>query len=83
MRRCPALSLGIVSILGVAVGNQPLDSSGVPVEFWFNLKTGQVEFGKLAAASYRVGPFDSEAEAHKALETLANRAQKWNEEEEN
>jgi hypothetical protein len=74
--------LGIVSILGVAVGKQPLDSSGVPEEFWFNLKTGQVEFGKLAAAPYRVGPFESETEAKNALETLSRRAQKWNEEEE-
>jgi hypothetical protein len=74
--------LGIVSILGVALGNQPLDSSGVPEEFWFNLKTGQVEFGKLAAAPYRVGPFESETDAKKALETLSSRAQKWNEEDE-
>ncbi|MFM2384869.1 MAG: hypothetical protein RL166_743 [Actinomycetota bacterium] len=62
--------------------NQPLDSSGVPEEFWFNLKTGQVEFGKLSAASYRVGPFATESEARRALETLATRSQKWREDDE-
>ena len=63
------------------MSNQPLDSSGVPEEFWFNLKTGQVEFGKLSAASYRVGPFDTELEAKNALKTLAARSIKWREDE--
>lgn len=58
------------------------DSAGVPNEFWFNLKTKEVEFGKLAAAPYRVGPFLTRAEAEKALETLASRAKDWNEEDE-
>lgn len=57
-------------------------SSGEPIEFWFNLKTGLVETGKQSAASYRVGPFDTEAEAANALKTLAERTAKWNVEEE-
>ncbi len=61
--------------------NQPLDSSGVPEEFWFNLKTGRVEFGKLAAANYRVGPFATAKDAAKALETLASRSTAWDEDE--
>ena len=61
--------------------NQPLDSSGVPEEFWFNLKTGKVEFGKLSAASYRVGPFKTESEAERALETLSSRSLKWREDD--
>ena len=65
------------------MSDKPLDSSGVPEEFWFNLKTGQVEFGKLSPASFRVGPFKTESEAKNALETLAQRTEKWNEDEEN
>lgn len=65
------------------MSDKPLDSSGVPEEFWFNLKTGRVEFGKLSPASFRVGPFKTESEAKNALETLAQRTEKWNEDEEN
>ncbi|MEN9603909.1 MAG: hypothetical protein RL545_598 [Actinomycetota bacterium] len=64
------------------MSDRPLDSSGVPEEFWYNLKTGQVEFGKLSAASYRVGPFSTLEEAEQALETLKKRTQKWEAEEE-
>ena len=63
------------------MSDSPLDSSGVPEEFWYNLKTGQVEFGKLSAASYRVGPFSTREEAEQALETLKKRTQKWEAEE--
>lgn len=63
------------------MSKQPLDSAGNPEEFWFNLKTKQVEFGKLSAAAYRVGPFDSLEEAAKALETLASRTKVWYEED--
>ena len=63
------------------MSNQPLDSSGVPEEFWFNLKTKMVEFGKLTPATYRVGPFSSAEEAAKALETLALRSKEWEEED--
>jgi hypothetical protein len=73
--------LGIVSILGDHLSNQPLDSSGTPEEFWFNLKTKTVEFGKLTPAAYRVGPFSSAEDAAKALETLASRSKDWDEEE--
>jgi hypothetical protein len=72
--------LGIVSILGVALSKPPLDSAGVPEEFWFNVKTGKVEFGKLAPATYRIGPFESQEDAKRALEIIANRSKKWSEE---
>jgi hypothetical protein len=74
--------LGIVSILGVTLGKLPLDSSGNPEEFWFNLKTNTVEFGKLSAAPFRVGPFQTEEEARQALETLASRSREWEAEDE-
>jgi hypothetical protein len=57
-------------------------SSGEPIEFWFNLKTGLVEAGKQSAAPYRVGPFDTAAEATNALKTIAERSAKWNDEDE-
>ena len=64
------------------MGKQPLDSSGSPEEFWFNLKTNLVEFGKLSAAPYRVGPFLTEEEAKRALDMLASRSRAWEDEEE-
>jgi hypothetical protein len=57
-------------------------SSGEPIEFWFNVKTGLVEFGKHSAAPYRIGPFRSEAEAAGALKLLAERSKKWQEDDE-
>ena len=51
-------------------------------EFWFNLKTGEVEEGKQTLAIYRVGPFKSRNEAEHALEILAARASAWAEEDE-
>ena len=60
----------------------PLDSAGNPEEFWFNVKTGQVEFGKLSAAPYRIGPFATQVEARNALKLLADRSKAWSEEEE-
>lgn len=50
-------------------------------EFWFNLRTLEVEVGRQAPAPDRVGPFLSEAEAKAALETLRARSTKWAEEE--
>ena len=61
--------------------DKPLDSAGIPDEYWFNLKTMKVEHGKVAAAAYRVGPFTSEDEALNALKTISSRTQKWDEED--
>lgn len=61
--------------------DKPLDSAGNPEEFWFNLKTNLVEFGKLTAASYRIGPFATEDEAKNALKLLAERSRSWDDEE--
>lgn len=72
---------GHISILGVALTDKPLDSAGNAEEFWFNLKTKEVEFGKLTAASYRVGPFRTEDEARNALKLIAERTKTWNEDE--
>lgn len=50
-------------------------------EFWFNLKTLRVEVGKKSPAPYRVGPFDTEAEARSALETIRKRSAQWSRED--
>jgi hypothetical protein len=50
--------------------------------FWFNLKTGKVEFGLHSPAPNRVGPFKTEAEARQALELIAKRNLEWQLEEE-
>ena len=46
-------------------------------QYWFNLRTLKVEVGLKSAASYRVGPFESEAEAKSALQILRERSEKW------
>ena len=50
-------------------------------QYWFNLRTLKVEVGLKSAAAYRVGPFDTEAEAKSALKILRERSQSWSEEE--
>lgn len=46
-------------------------------KYWFNLKTGAVEYGKLSPASYRLGPFNSAQDAESALQTVQARAAAW------
>lgn len=50
-------------------------------KYWYNLVTGQVEFGMISASADRVGPFDTEQEAAHAPEKLAERSRAWAEEE--
>ena len=61
--------------------NQQLSSDGTPLEWWFNTRTNSVEFGKLSAAPYRIGPFATENEAKNALAVIAERAKRWKESE--
>ncbi len=50
-------------------------------KYWYNLKTGTVEFGMISASVDRVGPFDTEAEAARAPEKLEERSRAWAEED--
>jgi hypothetical protein len=50
-------------------------------KYWYNLETKQVEFGMLSPSVDRVGPFDTEAAAANAPETLKARSRAWAEEE--
>ncbi len=45
--------------------------------FWYNMKTGEVEFGFESPNVDRVGPFASAEEAEKALEKLRANSDAW------
>lgn len=49
--------------------------------FWYNLKTGEVEQGFESPAVDRVGPFETRAEAERALDILRANSAKWAEED--
>ncbi|MFD4419898.1 SPOR domain-containing protein [Agromyces sp. NPDC058484] len=49
--------------------------------FWYNLKTGEVEQGFESPSVDRVGPFETHAEAERALEILRANSAKWAEED--
>jgi hypothetical protein len=51
--------------------------------WWFNNKTGDVEFGPQSLGMDRDGPFETEAEAARAPEIARERSQAWTAEEEN
>lgn len=51
-------------------------------EYWFNTKTMSVEVGKQALALYRIGPFETRADAENAFEILKSRSKTWSDEEE-
>ncbi|QMU98264.1 SPOR domain-containing protein [Microbacterium esteraromaticum] len=50
-------------------------------KYWYNLSTGEVEFGMQSAAVDRVGPFDTREDAARAPETLKERSRAWAEED--
>jgi len=50
-------------------------------KYWYNLETGQVEFGMISPSADRVGPFDTEHEAAHAPEKMQERSRAWAEEE--
>lgn len=50
-------------------------------QYWFNIKTKQVEKGLLSRSTDRIGPFETEAEAKSAELIVKKRAEKWLEEE--
>lgn len=50
-------------------------------KYWYNMKTGLVEKGLKSSSLYRIGPFDTEAEAACALEIVKDRTETWEEEE--
>jgi hypothetical protein len=49
-------------------------------EWFYNIKTGEVEEGRQSMASELDGPFASREEAARAPEIIAERSRKWEEE---
>ena len=54
-----------------------MNSAGDNAQWWFNTRSGEVEFGLLTASVYRIGPFASREEALGALDTVRRRAEEW------
>ncbi|MBD7958600.1 SPOR domain-containing protein [Microbacterium sp. Sa4CUA7] len=50
-------------------------------KYWYNLTTGKVERGFESPAIDRAGPFDTEEDAARAPQLLAERSRAWAEEE--
>jgi len=51
-------------------------------EFWFNVRTGQVEETENKSQSKDLlGPYRTRSEAERALETARERTEKWDEED--
>lgn len=50
-------------------------------DWYYNIRTGEVEEGKQSLASDVDGPFKSREEAARAPEIIAERSRKWAEEE--
>jgi hypothetical protein len=49
--------------------------------YWFNIRTKQVEVGLKSSSEDRIGPFESAAEAANAEAIVKARAQAWAEQE--
>lgn len=50
-------------------------------KYWYNISTGQVEFGMQSPAVDRAGPFDTAEEAAQAPAIIRARSNAWAEEE--
>jgi hypothetical protein len=50
--------------------------------WWYNHKTGQVEFGRQSLGLHRDGPYATKEEALRAPEIARERSQAWDEDEE-
>lgn len=51
-------------------------------QWWYNHKTGEVEFGPQSLGSDRDGPYATEADARRAPEIARERARAWAADEE-
>lgn len=51
-------------------------------QYWYNVKTGEVEVGPQSMSIDRIGPFGTHDEAENALATYAARNRAWDEEDE-
>ncbi|MDO5618435.1 SPOR domain-containing protein [Kocuria sp.] len=51
------------------------------MEFWYNLKTGEVEVGAQSDYSQLMGPYTSREDAQRALQTAAENTKRWDDNE--
>ena len=49
--------------------------------YWFNLRTKQVELGLKSSSEDRIGPFETEAEAANAEAIIKARSEAWKQQE--
>jgi|GEM_PF-102494 len=49
----------------------------IPRQYWYNLKTGQVEEGRLSSWTQRMGPYATPEDAFAALERARKRDEAW------
>lgn len=59
-------------------GSSTSESGG---EFWFNVRTGQVDEGHKAPGKDLMGPYATRAEAEHALDRARQRTEAWDAEE--
>lgn len=52
------------------------------MKYYFNLTTGEVEFGKRSRGMNRMGPYDTIEEARQALATAQERNEVWADDDE-
>ncbi|NKE08899.1 MULTISPECIES: SPOR domain-containing protein [Kocuria] len=51
------------------------------MEFWYNLKTREVEVGPQSDYSQLMGPYASREDAQRALQTAAENTKRWDDNE--
>lgn len=51
-------------------------------QWWYNLNSGEAEFGPGAPNSERLGPYATQQEAQHALELAHERSEQWDAEDE-
>ncbi|WP_084103374.1 hypothetical protein [Demequina sp. NBRC 110056] len=55
--------------------------SGESTQYWFNTRTRTVEKGRQSSWEHLMGPYDSEAEASRALEKAQERTEAWDDDD--
>lgn len=51
-------------------------------QYWYNMKTREVEYGRLSPTTDRVGPFKTEEDAQNAPAILRKHVEEWDAEDE-
>jgi hypothetical protein len=57
------------------------ENEDIDVKFWFNVETHEVERGEHSNFTKLIGPYDTRAEAEKALEKVKLNNKQWDEDQ--